>query len=79
VEINPDRTSAKIWHFTNKNTAFTSFRFTTCLDIGLEMGGYLKASHTSRKSDGGRDSQCIIVYVDGKCGYVRDEKPACPI
>ncbi len=43
------------------------------------MGGNLEACHTSKKSDGGRDSQCPTVYVDGKCGYVRDGKLACPI
>jgi hypothetical protein len=47
--------------------------------IRLGKSGNFKVCHTSRKSDGGRDSQCPTVYVDGKCGYVRDGKPACPI
>jgi hypothetical protein len=47
--------------------------------IRLRIGGNFKACQTSEKSDGGRDSQCIILYVDGKCGYVRDGKPAYPI
>ena len=72
------RTFAKIWHFTNKNTVFTLFRFGTYLDK-VRVGRQSQACHTSRKSDGGRDSQCITVYADGKCGYVRDGKPVCPI
>jgi len=55
---------------------FILFRFNTCLDR-VKYIGYLKASHISGKSDEGRDSQCITVYVDGKYGYVREGKPVC--
>lgn len=47
--------------------------------IKSDISGYVKASHASRESDGGRDSQCTTVDVDGKYGYVRDGKPVCLI
>jgi len=47
--------------------------------IRSQIGGCLKAGDAPRKSDEGRVLQCITVYADGKYGYARDGKPACPI
>jgi len=57
---------------------YSSYSKSTLVLIKSDISGYLKARHTSTESDGRRDLQWITAYVDGKYGYVREGKPACP-